>query len=60
MKYHYEPEYLCNICEKKFHTSSLLNSHMKFHYEPTYPCPKCGKKFHTSSNMKQHLNRNMC
>ena len=54
MKYHFEPEHVCELCGKKFHQSSGLNTHMKTHFDPTYSCVQCGKKFHTSSNLKQH------
>ena len=31
MKYHFEPEYQCNLCGKKFYTSTHLKAHENIH-----------------------------
>ncbi|XP_044743327.1 zinc finger protein 652-B-like [Chrysoperla carnea] len=51
------PEYkcLCNICGRKFHTSSNLHRHFLTHTKDRpYACDKCDKTYRTQFMLKMH------
>ena len=46
MKFHYEPSYQCQVCQKSFHCKKDLNRHMRTHTgENPYLCSTCDKRF---------------
>ena len=44
----------CQLCEKRFETSSSLCGHMKVHQGKT-TCNVCGKVLATTTNLKRHM-----
>ncbi len=50
-----ERPHLCMVCNKRFSTSSSLNTHSRIHSgEKPHRCLVCGKSFTASSNLYYH------
>ncbi|EDS41125.1 zinc finger protein [Culex quinquefasciatus] len=47
--------YPCTVCDKRFSSTTILNSHMKCHAPKQYQCIECGEKFARSENLKRHI-----
>ncbi|XP_055908839.1 uncharacterized protein LOC129943428 [Eupeodes corollae] len=49
------PQYGCNVCDKKFHTKSTLNLHKTMHTgELPHSCSFCQKRFRTRGQLTVH------
>lgn len=49
------PQYACNVCDKKFHTKSTLNLHKTMHTgELPHSCSFCQKRFRTRGQLTVH------
>lgn len=57
MKIHFDKKFECTVCLKKFHTSSLLNSHRLTHSnERKFKCEFCPKDFRRADHLQIHIN----
>ena len=55
MKFHYEPSYQCEVCQKSFHCKGDLDRHMRTHTgEKPYVCSTCDRRFAQKQNLKSH------
>ena len=53
------PEFKCDICDKSFCTSYILQCHKKSEHEgikKSFLCSTCGKSFTTKHTLQQHVN----
>uniref|UniRef100_A0A182J0S8 Uncharacterized protein n=1 Tax=Anopheles atroparvus TaxID=41427 RepID=A0A182J0S8_ANOAO len=50
-----ERPYGCDLCDKKFSSSTTLNSHMKCHTPRKYECGTCKEMFARLENLKRHI-----
>lgn len=54
-----EPEVLCDLCGKKFHTEDIMKIHRKIHLNEKFECAYCAKTFklkqYLSNHMKNHV-----
>ncbi|NP_001121755.1 uncharacterized protein LOC100002333 isoform 2 [Danio rerio] len=50
-------KFSCDQCEKKFHGSTALRSHLNKHKgERPFPCVQCDKSFFSHSDLYRHIN----
>ena len=55
MKYHYEPSYQCEVCQKSFHSKTNLDRHIRTENgEKPYECSTSDKRFATQQNLKNY------
>ena len=53
---HSEPKYVCSICKKTFHNSTLLSNHRrKEHCNKDYKCQLCESEFQFLRQLDKHL-----
>lgn len=50
----FEFNIFCNICQKGFHRSSYLETHMKTHEDKEYNCAVCNEVFTSRELLKEH------
>ncbi|KAJ8682229.1 hypothetical protein QAD02_018021 [Eretmocerus hayati] len=52
-----EKPYKCTICDKRFHVSSILSTHMRTHDNEKMPCvcDYCGKRYSTKRTVQAHI-----
>ncbi|KAL0880699.1 hypothetical protein ABMA27_001915 [Loxostege sticticalis] len=55
-RWHKEPQFICDICGRKFLFKNSIIEHMKYHYAINpYVCDICGKGFKRNSSLTLHL-----
>ena len=55
LKFHYEPEHQCEVCQKFFYFKKDLVRHGKTHTgEKPYVCSTCGRRFAENSSLQRH------
>lgn len=52
-----EPEFLCHVCTRRFHTEKSLSGHSKTHEEVTCEQDGCGLKFPSKKRFLYHFRR---
>ena len=55
LRYHYEPSYQCEVCQKQFHFKKDLVNHIRTHTgEKPYVCSTCDKRFSQKQTLQNH------
>ncbi|EDS41371.1 conserved hypothetical protein [Culex quinquefasciatus] len=57
---HFEKNFACTLCDKRFSSNYQLNIHVQRHKQPKdHKCQHCDKAFYNASDLKVHVNQHL-